>query len=99
MGQVVTQTLIAALMVGVLGIGASAAAQPPDQTDQTQEFVPLDNLPPQEQLPAAPLLVAAYIFSLVALFAYLWSVAQRLRGVSDEVRRLEGELKQRGERG
>ena len=50
--------------------------QPPPQ--QQEEFVPIDELPPQDQLPAAPLLVAAYSFVVLALFAYVVSVARRL---------------------
>ena len=87
--------MTALLLAGLLG-AAPAAAQPPGQTEQTQEFVPLDELPPQDQLPAAPLLIAAYVFVLLALFAYVFSVARRLNGVSKEVGRLEDELKRRG---
>ena len=52
-------------------------------------------LPPQEQLPAAPLLVGAYVFVLVALFVYVLSVAARLASVQQEIDRLEGEIKAR----
>jgi CcmD family protein len=92
--------MIAGLLTAALGTAlAPAASAQPAPTEQTQEFVPLDELPPQDQLPAAPLLVAAYVFVLLALFAYVLSVAKRLGGVSNEVRRLEDELKRRGERG
>ena len=91
---------VALLVAGSWNVGsATLTAQQPEPTDQTQEFVPLDELPPQDQLPAAPLLIAAYIFALLALFAYVFSVAKRLGGVSQEVRRLEDELKRRGARG
>lgn len=69
--------------------------RPPEQQG---EFVPLDQLPPQEQLPAAPLLVGAYVFVMLALFAYLFSVARRLKTVEREVERLEGDVR-RGARG
>ena len=62
---------------------------PPAATD---EFVPISQLPPQDQLPAAPLLVTAYAFVWVALFGYLVSVARRLSKVQREVDRLESDI-------
>lgn len=66
------------------------------QPQQQEEFVPIDELPPQDQLPAAPLLVTAYSFVVLALFAYVVSVARRLGGVQRELDRLESDLKRRG---
>ena len=78
----------------LLVIGAApAVAQPPAQPEQQTEFVPLDQLPPQEQMPAAPLLVSAYAVLVLALFAYVVSVARRLAVVQREVERLETDLK------
>jgi hypothetical protein len=68
-------------------------AQPPKQQS---EFIPIDQLPPQDQLPAAPLLIGAYVFVLVALSTYLLSVARRLTAVQREVDRLESEIKRGG---
>lgn len=68
-------------------------AQQPQQQD---EFVPIDQLPPQDQLPAAPLLVTAYAFVVLALFAYVVSVARRLGGVQRELDRLQSDLKRSG---
>lgn len=68
-----------------------AAAQPTQQ----DEFVPISQLPPQEQLPAAPLLVGAYVFVLVTLFVYVLSVAKRVGAVQRDVHALEAELKGR----
>ena len=62
---------------------------PPAATD---EFVPVSQLPPQDQLPAAPLLVTAYAFVWVALFGYLVSVGRRLSKVQREVDRLESDI-------
>jgi CcmD family protein len=61
--------------------------QPPDDG-----FVPISDLPPEEQLPAAPLLIAAYAFVVVALFAYLLTIARRLGAVKQEIVRLDAEL-------
>jgi CcmD family protein len=59
--------------------------------------VPIDQLPPQDQLPAAPLLIAAYAIVVLALFAYVMSVARRLTVVQREIERLETDMK-RGSR-
>lgn len=75
----------------LIGLATLASAQPPRQ----DAFVPVSELPPTEQLPAAPLLVGAYVFVLVALFAYVISIARRVGAVRQEVDRLEGELKAR----
>lgn len=61
--------------------------QPPGGA-ATDGFVPLDSLPPGEQLPAAPLLITAYAFVWVLLMAYLWSIAKRLRKVESEMETL-----------
>jgi CcmD family protein len=73
---------------------ASQQPQPqPGAPAATDEFVPISQLPPQDQLPAAPLLVTAYSFVWLALFGYLVSVAQRLSKVQREVERLESDMK------
>jgi CcmD family protein len=72
-----------------------AAAQTP-QTAQPPEppagFVPAGSLPQQEQLPAAPLVIAAYAVAWVVVFGYLWSIWQRLgrveRDLADVSRRI-----------
>jgi CcmD family protein len=74
------------------------AQQPQPQPEQQDEFVPVSQLPAQDQLPAAPLLVTAYAFVWLALFGYLISVGRRLSYVQREVTRLESDMK-RGTRG
>jgi hypothetical protein len=66
------------------------------QQDPDDEFRPLSELPPEEQLPAAPMVVAAYIFALLAFFAYVFTLSRRLSAVKQEMSRLEGELKRSG---
>jgi CcmD family protein len=73
--------------------GMVAIAQPPTRQD---EFVPITELPPQDQMPAAPLLIGAYVFALVVLFAYVFFVSRRLNGVQQELERLDSALKQSG---
>ena len=82
----------------LLSVTPLVAQQPQPEPQQQEEFVPVSQLPAQDQLPAAPLLVSAYAFVWIVLFAYLTSVARRLSRVQREVERLELDMK-RGTRG
>jgi hypothetical protein len=85
----------AACVVVVLGLAGTApvlAAQPEPQ----DEFKPVGNSPAPEQIPAAPLLIGAYIVVLGGLFAYVFSLSRRLGAVQQDVERLQGELTRRG---
>jgi CcmD family protein len=64
----------------------AAAAQPPASQD---EFVPIDELPPSESLPAARFLIAAYAFAWLAVLFYVATVWKRLARVEADLRRLE----------
>ena len=76
---------MAALAVALVVTCAPAAAQQP-KTPQAQEgFVPIDQLPNQEQLPAAPLVIAAYAVAWLAVFGYLWSLWRRLDRVERDI--------------
>ena len=74
-------------------VAVPAQAQQSGQPEQQEEFVPIDQLPPQDQLPAAPLLVTAYAVVMAALFAYVLSVARRLGTVQRELERVEADMK------
>tara|TARA_Y100000588_G_scaffold219934_1_gene233831 strand:+ start:391 stop:690 length:300 start_codon:yes stop_codon:yes gene_type:complete len=54
------------------------------------EFVPLDSVPPEDQLPAAPLLVAAYALLWIAVVGYLWSIWRRMVAVERDLSELSG---------
>jgi hypothetical protein len=60
-------------------------AQPPQQN----QYVPIDQLPPQETLPAAPLLIAAYIVVWLGLMTYLWWIWWRIGRVEAELQALQ----------
>jgi len=51
-------------------------------------FVPVTPETAVEQLPAAPLLIAAYAFVWVALLVYVWSIWRRLGKVESEMHAL-----------
>jgi hypothetical protein len=53
-----------------------AASAPPPAQD---EFVPITQLPPDEKVPAAPLLITAYAVVWIVLAVYLWTLWTRFR--------------------
>jgi len=75
--------------------GVAAAQQPTGQRPQ-DEFVPVKDLAQQEQLAAAPLLVAAYAFVWLALLVYLWSIWRRLGRIDRELGALSRRLAGKG---
>jgi CcmD family protein len=64
-------------------VPVAAQAQPP--TPAQEGFVPIDQLQPKEQLPAAPLVMAAYAVAWIAVFGYVWSIWRRLGQVEKDL--------------
>jgi hypothetical protein len=91
----VRRMLVLLLLASAVPVPAIVHAQQP--TEQQGEFVPAESLPQRERVPAAPLLVSAYAFVLLALFAYVISLSRRIGAVKADIGRLEGEIK-RGSR-
>lgn len=56
------------------------------------EFLPVAEIPASEQLPAAPLLIAAYAFVWIAVLAYLWLMWRRLGRVEQDLSALSAQL-------
>lgn len=73
--------------VRTLAQSAPAAAQPPAAAPAAaqDEFVPVSQLPPTEQLAAGPLVVGAYGFMWVAVLVYVWSLSRRLSAVRKDL--------------
>lgn len=95
--------LLLTVLCAAAPIAAAQSPAPPSQPPltgqapaQQGEFVPIGQLPPQEQMPAAPLLIAAYSFVLIVFFLYVVSLARRLTSVQRDVDRLGASLKQSG---
>lgn len=76
--------LLTALLTLVLTAPA-LLAQPPQQN----EYVPIDQLPPQETMPAAPLLIGAYIVVWLGLMGYLFWIWRRIARVETEMQALQ----------
>ena len=77
----------AALAVLITPALSAAQPQPP------KEFVPIDEVPPGEQIPAINMVAAAYGFAWVAVLGYVWSIARRLQHVESELADLESRRK------
>ena len=93
----IRRVLLLSLLLLAAGSAAPALAyQPPSPSpEQMGEFVPLKDLPAEEQLPAAPLVIGAYGFVWAAVLFYVVSIAKRLGSVQQDIARLETDLKQK----
>lgn len=67
-------------LVGFAGMNALVFGQPGQS-----EFIPVNELPASEQLPAAPLVIAAYLFVWAAMLFYVWSLWRRLGKVERDI--------------
>ncbi len=75
-------SILAAAVVCVLP--SWAAAQP----EQVNEFVPIDELPEEDRLPAAPFLIAAYAIVWILAFGYFWLLSRRQADVERDLAEL-----------
>ena len=60
------------LTLALLAVPALVLAQAPSP----DEFVPISQIPAEEQIPAINLVAAAYAFVWLALIAYVWSLGR-----------------------
>jgi CcmD family protein len=83
--------LLAALLLVAALAGSPTtmlAQQQPRQPPAQDEFVPVSEIPESDQLPAAPLLIAAYAAAWLIIVFYVWSLWRRLGRVEQELRTL-----------
>src|SRR5262249_44476486 len=73
------------ILTTALTAAPAFARQPPAGQS---EFVPMKDLPPTEQVPAATLLVGGYAFIWIAVTFYVWTIWRRLSKVEAEMRSL-----------
>lgn len=78
--------LLLLLLIAAAPVAARQQQPPP-------EFVPVENAPQGEQIPAMPLLGAAYGLIWIGLLGYVWSIARRLKTVEAELADLESRRK------
>lgn len=82
------RTLIARAIVLLWSVALMVPAVAYAQGGQN-EFVPVNQLPPTEQMPAAPLVIAAYAFVWLATIFFLWSIWRRLGKVQADIDALQ----------
>ncbi len=79
------RVLVLGLLVALsAGMAALDAAQPATTAAQ-DGFVPMDDIPPEDQMPAAPLVAGAYAVVWALAVGYLWTIWQRLGTVEAEL--------------
>jgi hypothetical protein len=79
-------TCLLSLTLGAMAVATPLLAlQPAAQGD----FVPFTGVPPDQQMPAAPLVVGAYAFFLLLMMFYLWTIWRRIGKVEADMRALE----------
>ena len=71
----------------VLVMNAALLAQPGQS-----EFMPVTEIPASEQLPSAPLVIAAYAFVWLAFMAYVWLMWRKLGKVEEDLKALSAQL-------
>ena len=81
--SILVMCLVTAALMG--SVPSQALAQQPKPSPAQQGFVPIDQLPAQEQLPAPRLVMTAYAVAWIAVFGYLWSMWQRLGRVEHDI--------------
>ena len=74
--------------------GTAPVAPPPASTaaPAQDEFVPISQLPADEQLPAAPLLIAAYAVVWIILAVYVWTLWRRFLRAEQDLKSLASRL-------
>jgi len=72
----------------------TAPAPPPSATTAPaqDEFVPISELPADEKLPAAPLLIAAYAVVWIVLAVYVWTLWRRFLRAEQDLKILASRL-------
>jgi CcmD family protein len=56
------------------------------------EFKPVTEIPASEQLPSAPLVIAAYAFVWLAFMVYVWMMWRKLGKVDEELHTLSTQI-------
>lgn len=71
----------------LLLMNAVAFAQPGQS-----EFQPVTEVPASEQMPSAPLVIAAYAFVWLAFMVYAWMMWRKLGKVEQELQTLSAQI-------
>ena len=75
------------ILIVLLLMNAVMFAQPGQS-----EFEPVTEIPASEQLPSAPLVIAAYAFIWLAFVVYVWMMWRKLAKVEQELTELSTQI-------
>jgi CcmD family protein len=76
------------ILLTMLALMNAAVFAQPGQS----EFKPVTEIPASEQLPSAPLVIAAYAFVWVAFMVYVWMMWRKLGKVEQELNQLSTQI-------
>ena len=82
--RVLGALVLGAVFAAAGGVAVLDAAQPASTAAQ-DGFVPMGDVPPEDQMPAAPLVAVAYAVVWAIAVGYLWTIWQRLGAVEAEL--------------
>ena len=88
--------IVVFVLACIAGSATSTRAAQPAQPAARDEFVPIKEIPQEDQLPAAPLVIGAYGVAWLAIALYVWSLWKRLGRVEAELQTLNTRLSSRG---
>lgn len=80
-------------VVVCLGIAAPVSLAAQGQPAARDEYVPITELPPDEQMPAAPMVIGAYMFVWVAFVGYVFTLVSRTKKLEADLKALEREAR------
>jgi CcmD family protein len=81
----VIRSLVCVALLSLTTLSPLVLAQTPQTPPGQEEFVPLSEIPAEEQIPAFTLVAAAYALVWIVLIGYVWSVSRRLQAVESEL--------------
>lgn len=83
--------LCALAVVSCLGLAAPESLVAQGQPAARDEYVPISELPPDEQMPAAPMVIGAYAFVWIAFVGYVFTLVTRTKKLESDLKALERE--------
>ena len=83
------------LLVVLAALAAPLAVFAQQPAPAQGDFVPVKDVPVVEQIPAAPMVMAAYGILWAVILIYVWTIWRRLRKAELEIAELNRRLKER----
>lgn len=83
--------LSALVLVSGLALAAPVSIAAQGQPAARDEYVPISDLPPDEELPAAPMVIGAYVFVWIAFVGYVFTLVNRTKKLEADLAALERE--------